>query len=188
MTSAADSGGTASSSCTEVQIIVQTKNGTLRSVMPGARMPPIVARKLTPAEMLPKPLIKQSQRPQVGGRAAGEGPLGERRIGEPADCRRAAGGKAEIDEQAAEERRPEAERVEPRKGHVAGADHQRHEVIAQADQNRHADEEDHRRAVHREELVERVGRQERARACHSCQRMSSASQPPTTRNTRLNRM
>ena len=38
MTSAAVSGGMASRICTQVQSIVQTKNGTLRSVMPGQRM------------------------------------------------------------------------------------------------------------------------------------------------------
>ena len=49
MTSAAVSGGMASRICTEVQSMVQTKNGICRSVMPGARMPRIVAMKLTPA-------------------------------------------------------------------------------------------------------------------------------------------
>ena len=46
------------------------------------------------------------------------------------------------------------------------------------------DEEDHRRAVHREQLVERVRRQDVvAAATASCKRISSASTPPMTRKT-----
>ena len=49
--------------------------------------------------------------------------------------------------------RARRERVQARERHVAGADHQRHEVVGEAGQDRDDDEEDHRRAVHREELV-----------------------------------
>ena len=38
----------------------------------------------------------EAQRPEVGGRGAGEGTLGQRRIGEPADGRGPAGREAEI--------------------------------------------------------------------------------------------
>ena len=68
MTSAAVKGGMARTICTEVQSIVQTKNGTLRSVMPGARIARIVAMKLMPAVRVPMPLtIKPSAQKSVAG-------------------------------------------------------------------------------------------------------------------------
>ena len=113
--------------------------------------------KLTPAVSVPTPLTMRPKAQKSVAAAAGEGVLGQRCVGEPADGRGAAGGEAEIDEQAAEQRHPESHGVQPREGHVAGADHQRHEVVADADQDRHAHEEHHRRAVHGEQLIERVG-------------------------------
>ena len=54
--SAAVSGGIAKSIWNAVHSIVQTKNGSLRKVMPGARMPRIVAMKFTAPAMVPMPL------------------------------------------------------------------------------------------------------------------------------------
>ncbi len=86
---------------------------------------------------------------------------GEWRVGKPADVGRsaraieaAAGEVAEVEQQAAECGDPEAEGVQAREGHVARADHEGNEVVAEAEQNWHADEEDHRGAVHGEEAVE----------------------------------
>jgi hypothetical protein len=45
------------------------------------------------------------------------------------------------------------QRVQLRERHVPRADHERHEVVAEAGEDRHDDEEDHCRAVHGEELV-----------------------------------
>ncbi len=45
------------------------------------------------------------------------------------------------------------EHVEPRERDVAGADHQRNEVVAEGGCDRHTEQEHHRGAVHREELV-----------------------------------
>ena len=107
------------------------------------------------------------QRPVVGAVAGREDLRGERRIGKPADIRRrsrrieaAAAKIAEVEQQAAKGRDPEAEGIEPRKGHVARADHQRDKIVAKAEQNRHADKEHHRRAVHGEQLVEDLRRDE----------------------------
>ena len=48
----------------------------------------------------------------------------------------------------------------PRESHVARADHQRHQIIREAEQHRHAHQEDHGRAVHGEQLVEGLRRDE----------------------------
>ena len=46
------------------------------------------------------------------------------------------------------------------KRHVARADHQRDKIVAEAEENRHADEEDHGGAVHGEQAVEDLRRDE----------------------------
>ena len=56
ITNAAVSGGIATRICTAVHKIVHVKKGIFRSDIPGARMPTIVATKLTPAAMVPMPL------------------------------------------------------------------------------------------------------------------------------------
>jgi hypothetical protein len=66
-----------------------------------------------------------------------------------------------VEQEPAEGKEPVAHRVQAWERHVARADHERHEVVSEADQGRHHDEEDHRRAVHREELVERLRSDER---------------------------
>ena len=71
--SPAVSGGMAKRMSTEVQSIVQTKNGTFHRTIPGARMVRIVAMRLTAAARLPTPLTDQTQGPEVGGGGAGEG-------------------------------------------------------------------------------------------------------------------
>ena len=90
---------------------------------------------------------------------------GQGSIGKPANVRRGAGAveavaaeKTEVQEQAAEGRYPEAEGVEPRKRHIARAQHQRYQIVAKTEENRHADEEHHRRAVHREQAIEDLRR------------------------------
>jgi hypothetical protein len=61
---------------------------------------------------------------------------------------------------AAEDERPERERVEAREGDVAGADLQRHEEVEERGGQRHDPEEDHRGAVHGEQLVVHARRDE----------------------------
>ena len=71
-----------------------------------------------------------------------------------------------MQEQPAESHQPEAEGVQPRKRHVPCADHQRHEVVGEPEHERHRDEEDHRRAVHGEQAVEHLGRDDRQPGRH----------------------
>ena len=90
---------------------------------------------------------------------------GERSISEPADIRSAPGAshsfaanETEVEQQSAKHTQPEAERVEPREGQVARADHQRHKIIREAEDYRHPDQKYHRRAVHGEQLIEHLRR------------------------------
>ena len=85
---------------------------------------------------------------------------GQRRVAGPAALGRGEEDRA-VEDEAAHEQHPEAHRVELREGHVPGADHQRHEVVAEPGHDRHDEQEDHRRPVHREELVVRLRRQQR---------------------------
>ncbi len=106
------------------------------------------------------PSTRSASDPVVGPVRRAERRLAERRVAEPARRRRAAGEQAEVQQEPAEREEPVAHRVQAREGHVARADHERHEVVGEADERRHHDEEDHRRAVHREDLVVGVGREE----------------------------
>ena len=60
------------------------------------------------------------------------------------------------------EERPEAERVEAGEGDVSGPDLQRQQVVHERRADRHDDQEDHRDAVHREDLVVEVGAEQLA--------------------------
>jgi hypothetical protein len=84
----------------------------------------------------------------------------ERRVRDPADVGRPAEEEAGVDEQPADEVDPVPEGVEPRERQVARADLQRHEVVREADAERHDGQEHHRHAVHREHLVVDVGAEE----------------------------
>ena len=110
---------------------------------------------------------QQADDPVVGAVSDRECRRGQRRIGKPANIgsaarsvQTAAADEAEVEDDAAECAHPEAEGVQPRKRHVARADHQRHQIVGEAEQNRHADQEDHGRAVHGEQTVERLRRNE----------------------------
>ena len=96
----------------------------------------------------------ERQDPEVDPVARREGRLGQRRVAGPAALGRAARGEpARVQDDPAEQEEPVGERVQAREGHVARADHERHEVVAEAREDRDDDEEDHRRPVHGEELV-----------------------------------
>ena len=84
----------------------------------------------------------------------------ERRVTEPSALRRAAKEERRVDEQTAEEERPVRERVQPWERDVTRTDHQRDQVVEERGAERHHDEEDHRDAVHREDLVVLLGRQD----------------------------
>ncbi len=100
---------------------------------------------------------QEAQNPIVGARAARKRVLRQWSVAEPTHVGRPAGEETEIRQPAAEQHQPVAQSVDPWIGHVACADHQRHNVIGDPEQKRHRGEEDHRRAVHREELIERAG-------------------------------
>ncbi len=87
------------------------------------------------------------------------GDLSERRVAEPAGVERAAEREAAVEKKPAEQEQPVAQGVHARERHVARADLQRHDVVGEPDQHRHREQEDHRRAVHREDLVVLLGRQ-----------------------------
>ncbi len=87
--------------------------------------------------------------------------LGQRRVDRPAGVRRAARGEeAREQDQAAEQEQPVRERVQPREGDVARADHQRHQEVPEPGEDRDDDEEDHRRPVQGHHLVVGIAREE----------------------------
>ncbi len=111
---------------------------------------------------------QQRESPVVRAVAGRKGRRRERRVGEPSDVGRAAslrnrasGENAAVQEEPAEGRHPEAESIQARKRHVARADHQRNEIVSEAEEDRHGDEKDAGRAVQREQTVEGLGREKR---------------------------
>ncbi len=84
----------------------------------------------------------------------------QRHVVEPSGVRRLAQREAGIEKQASEQEEPEAKRVQPRKGHVARAQHQGPQIVREAGQDRRSVEEDHRHAVHGEDLVVLLRRQQ----------------------------
>ena len=78
----------------------------------------------------------------------------EWRICRPARVRSSAvGEEAQHEHEATEDEEPVREGVQPRERHVGRPDHERHEVVREAGENRNADEKHHRRPVDRDELV-----------------------------------
>ena len=161
MISAAERGGIATRICAEVQSIVQTKNGTFRRDMPGARFPTMVAIKLTPPAIVPTPLTSRPVARKIGPETTGKSLLGEGSIGKPTDVWWITGEKTEVNDQSAEERRPKTERIHAGECHVAGTNHQRNKIIPDTDENGHPDKKHHRGAMHREELIEQFGGNDR---------------------------
>src|SRR5208283_4614781 len=66
--------------------------------------------------------------------------------------------KAEVEKKSSESSQPETEGIQAWKGHVASADHQRHQEVGKAEQHRYAYEENHGRAMHGEHAVEDLWR------------------------------
>ena len=98
--------------------------------------------------------------PRVLAAAGGEEGVRQRHVARPAGFRRVPEDRG-VEDDAAGEQQPEGDRVQARVGHVAGADHQRQEVVAEARHHRHDEQEDHRRPVHREQLVVGLGADQR---------------------------
>ena len=87
------------------------------------------------------------------------GDLGQRRIRQPPGARELAHDEGNVDEQGTRGGEPQADRVQRRERNVANAKLQRHDEVHQPDHERHGDEEDHQRAVGREDLVVMLRRQ-----------------------------
>jgi hypothetical protein len=103
----------------------------------------------------------QTDDPQVGTDAGRVDRVVERRVGEPAEVGRATGGdEAEHRDRAAEGVQPVREGVEPRERDVGSADLQRHHEVGEGEDDRRGEEQQHDRAVHREQLVVDLGRKE----------------------------
>ena len=98
--------------------------------------------------------------PRVLSAARGEEGVGERRVAGPAGFRGVPEDRGVEDEPPGEQQ-PEGEGVQAREGHVAGADHQRQEVVGDAGHHRDDEQEDHRGPVHREQLVVDLGAHQR---------------------------
>ena len=157
MISAAVTGGIANSVRNAITRIIHTNTGMRIIVMPGARMLRMVTRKLTavatePMPSMMRPTVQKSV-PAAREVAVGERRARERRVAEPTTVGRAAERERRVEEEPAEREDPEAEHVEARERDVARADHQRDEVVAERGRDRHPEQEHHRGAVHREELV-----------------------------------
>ncbi len=88
--------------------------------------------------------------------------LPRRQIGvpEPARVGRGAEQEARVEEKAAQNEHPHTERIEPRKCDVPRPQHERDHVVEEHLAQRHDREEDHRRAVHGEQLVVELRRHE----------------------------
>ena len=82
----------------------------------------------------------------------------QRRVTEPSAVWRHAEEDWRRDEQSAKQIDPVAERVEARERHVARADLQRNEKVEKRRRHGHDGEEDHGRAMHREQLIVHLGR------------------------------
>jgi hypothetical protein len=85
--------------------------------------------------------------------------LAERRVGEPAGLCELADAERYIYEENGRRRQPEADGVHGRERDIAGTELQRHCKVHQSNHKWHGDEEDHDRAVRRENLIEMLGRQ-----------------------------
>ena len=135
--------------------------------MPGQRMHKIVVMKLTAVPILPMP---ETSSPSVQKSVlwpSEKARFGERCIGEPAHVGRVPGAikpvpsdETEVKKQPSESGEPEAQGIQPRKGHVAGANHQRNQISAEAKYEGHGDEKNHGGAMHGEHAIEHFGRNE----------------------------
>ncbi len=97
----------------------------------------------------------QAQDPQVARRRPGQCTgIRERGVGRPPEVRRPARGDESAQrDRRAEHEQPERQCVEPREGHIWRADLQRQHQIGEAEHDRGGVEQQHRRAVHGEQLV-----------------------------------
>ncbi|MNR29523.1 hypothetical protein D3C85_1469140 [compost metagenome] len=82
---------------------------------------------------------------------------GQRSIRGPAGIGRTAHNPAEVEQNPAEQKGPEAQRIQKRKGDIARTDLQRNYRVHQCEDHRHDAKKDHGRAVHGDQFVEGLG-------------------------------
>ncbi|NCL75368.1 hypothetical protein AIIKEEIJ_02828 [Rhodococcus sp. YH1] len=103
----------------------------------------------------------ESEDPQVGTDAGRVQRVRQRHIRRPPEVGRASGGEeAGGGHEPAEDVEPEAHRIESGKGHVRSADLQRQQIVGEAEEHRGRVQQQHDRAVHGEQLVVLLVRQE----------------------------
>ena len=151
-------------------------------VIPGGRSVWMVTMKFRPVKIELKPRMKTpvtaAPRGAGGGAVGGvEGPAGVEPAGDQHDEEEHGPAPPEI----------EAGQVQPREGHVLGPQHQRQDEVAQGRGNAgNEEEEDHDRAVQREQLVEvSWPMMVLPAACSSSVRTSSAKTPPSRNISRI---
>ena len=137
----------------ELTNTIHTNSGSLRMVSPSVRRLMMVTIRLMAVAMVPTPMPSKRKRPVIEPIPRRVSLFTERSVTEPARARRMSGNKAEVEKKAAEQEDPKAEGIQPRQCHIAGADHERRQIVRETKQKRHDDQENHRRTVHREDLV-----------------------------------
>ena len=140
----------------------QTNSGMCRSVMPGRAQLQDGRRDVDRDHQAHRLAVGDRAVPDVDALADPVLGPGERHVGEPAGVRPRVGEERAEQQQAAEEKQPVRAGGHARERDVARADHQRHQVEREALHHRHGEQEHHRRAVHREELVVEVRADEMA--------------------------
>jgi hypothetical protein len=143
--------GVAATTSSEVERLAQTSSGMRQKVIPGARMVMIVTKKLSAVAIEEAPA---NCTPKVEERLPQRGAGGKRRVAGPAGVEGAARRQVAADEeQPGQRQHPEAERVQPREGHVRRADHQRQHVVGDPGEDRDHEDEDHQHRVRGEEAL-----------------------------------
>ena len=95
-----------------------------------------------------------TQDPQVGSSARGVHGVRERDVNRPAEVGRATGGDEPAQrDQCTEDEQPQRQRIESREGHVGCADLQWQHQVGESEDHRGRVEQQHRGAVHGEQLV-----------------------------------
>ena len=127
--------------------------------MPGARNFKMVVKRLMPDKQRSQARDLQGPQVIVDSHPRGVREFAQRRIGKPARAGEFADHERHVNQKHPRGGQPEADGVEHRKGDIAHAKLQRQDEVHEPDDERHGHEEDHDRAVRREDLIVMFGRQ-----------------------------
>ena len=132
----------------------QVKIGIRNMVMPGARMVMIVVMKFTAPRIVPKPARPRPKTQRLPPRPGVKVVLDSGAYAVQPNAAAPCGVKNPADgDDRAEQVEPVGERVQARERHVGRADLQRHRHVRESGEQRRREQQQHDRAVHREELV-----------------------------------